>query len=88
MCSSELANISADMGLLGKTMDPAVWSLIKGAAKKLIAKGVPVGTLVLDADFAAELLNDGFTFVACGVDSVILARGSDALLAEVQKKRR
>ena len=82
------ADISADMGLMGKTMDPAVWDLIKQAAKKLIAKGMPVGTLVLDADFAAELLDEGFTFVACGVDSVILARGSDALLAAVQEKRR
>ena len=81
------ADISADMGLMGKTMDPAVWALIKGAAKKVIAKGIPVGTLVLDADFAAELLDEGFTFVACGVDSVILARGSDALLAAVRDKR-
>ena len=82
------ADISADMGLMGKTMDPAVWGLIRQAAKTLIAKGMPVGTLVLDADFAAELLDEGFTFVACGVDSVILARGSDALLASVKEKRR
>ena len=80
------ADIAADMGLMGKPMDPAVWALIREAAGKLIAKGVAVGTLVLDADFAAELLNDGFTFVACGVDSAILARGSDALLASVKDK--
>ena len=82
------ADIAADMGLLGKPMDPAVWALIKPAAKKLIANGMPVGTLVLDAEFAAELLNEGFSFVACGVDSVILARGSDALLASVKDKLR
>ncbi|MDA9351883.1 4-hydroxy-2-oxo-heptane-1,7-dioate aldolase, partial [Ascidiaceihabitans sp.] len=48
------------------------------------AKGVPVGTLVLDTEFAAKLLNEGFTFVACGSDASILAKGSDALLAQVK----
>ncbi len=78
------ADISADMGLLGKAMDPAVWDLIWSAARKLIAKGVPVGTLVLDPAFAAKLLNDGFTFVACGVDTALLAQSSDQLLAQVK----
>ena len=78
------ADIAADIGKLGKPMDPDVWSLIKPTAQKLIAKGVPVGTLVLDPGFAADLLNEGFTFVACGTDASILARGSDALLARVR----
>ncbi|WP_299899369.1 aldolase/citrate lyase family protein [uncultured Ruegeria sp.] len=78
------ADIAADIGKLGKPMDPEVWALIKPAAQKLIAKGVPVGTLVLDPGFATELLNEGFTFVACGTDASILARGADALLAQVR----
>ena len=81
-------DISADMGLMGKPMDPKVWALIKPAAQKLIAKGTPVGTLVLDADFAAELMNGGFSFVACGTDTSILSRGVDDLLAAVQGKSR
>ena len=48
--------------------------------------GVPVGTLVLDDAFAAELMNEGFTFVACGTDTSILAKGADALLANVKGK--
>ncbi len=79
-------DISADIGKMGKPMDPEVWELIKPAAQKLIAKGMPVGTLVLDAGFAAELLNEGFSFVACGTDTSILARGTDALLANVKDK--
>ena len=78
------ADIAADMGLLGKPMDDAVWDLILPAARALMAKGVPVGTLVLDTEFAAKLLNEGFTFVACGSDASILAKGSDALLAQVK----
>ena len=78
------ADIGADMGLLGNPMDPAIWDVIRPAAQKLIAAGVPVGTLVSSAAFATELLNDGFSFVACGSDAGLLAKGADALLATVR----
>ena len=77
-------DIAADIGKLGKPMDLDVWALIKPAAQKLIAKGVPVGTLVLDPAFACELLNEGFSFVACGTDASLLAKASDHLLATVK----
>jgi 4-hydroxy-2-oxoheptanedioate aldolase len=80
------ADIAADIGRLGKPMDAAVWELIMPAARKLMAKGVPVGTLVLDADYAAKLLIDGFTFVACGSDLSLLAKGADTLLATVMEQ--
>ena len=66
------ADIAADMGKVGKPMDREVWELIKPAAKKLKAKGIPVGTLVMDPDFASELLRESFTFVACGSDTCLL----------------
>ncbi len=78
------ADIAADMGKVGNPMDEEVWALINSAAQKLIAKGVPVGTLVLDSKFAAKLFNDGFTFVACGTDTALLAKGADNLLAGVK----
>ena len=78
------ADIAADIGKLGKPMDPEVWALIKPAAQKLIAKGMPVGTLVTDPDFAAELLNEGFTFVAIATDTGLLARAADAALAQTK----
>ncbi len=78
------ADIAADIGKAGKPMDDEVWTLIKPAAKKLMAKGIPVGTLVMDPDFASELLHEGFTFVACGSDTGLLANASDALLAKVR----
>lgn len=77
-------DIAADIGKVGKPMDPEVWELIKPAAKKLMAKGMPVGTLVLDPVFATELLNEGFSFVACGTDSSLLAKASDQLFAQVK----
>ena len=78
------ADISADMGMMGQTMAPEVWDKIWDAARKLIDAGVPVGTLVLDLDFATKLLNDGFTFVAVGTDVSLLVKSSDAALAQVR----
>ncbi len=78
------ADIGADMGILGKPNDPAIWEVIRPAAKKLMAAGIPVGTLVFDPVFATELLNDGFSFVACGSDASLLTKGADALLAQVK----
>jgi 4-hydroxy-2-oxoheptanedioate aldolase len=80
------ADIAADMGHLGQPMHREVWELIRPAARLLMNRGMPVGTLVSDAGFAAELLNDGFSFVACGSDAGLLARGADALLASVRGK--
>jgi 4-hydroxy-2-oxoheptanedioate aldolase len=78
------ADIAADMGLLGQHMSDPVWDVILTAARMLMDKGVPVGTLVTDPVFAAKLLNDGFTFVACGTDTNILAKGADALLTQMR----
>ena len=78
------ADIAADIGHLGKPMCDEVWDLVLPIAKKLLSQGVAVGTLVYDGPFATKLLNEGFTFVACGSDSGILSRGADALLASVR----
>ncbi len=73
------ADISASLGHLGQPMHPETWELIRSAAKPLMEKGIPVGTLVLDPAFARQLLGEGFRFVACGSDLALLARGADAL---------
>lgn len=78
------ADIAADIGRVGQPLHRDVWDLIKPAAAKLIARGVPVGTLVNDPDFAATLLNDGFTFVATATDTNLLARAADSALAQVK----
>lgn len=78
------ADIAADIGLIGKPLDKAVWDLILPQAKKLISKGIPVGTLVGDPDFAADLLQQGFSFVACGSDLGLLAKSSDQLLEKMR----
>ena len=65
-------------------MEPDVWVEIHKAADQVRAAGKPVGTLVTDPAFAIDLLNNGFSFVACGTDAGLLARGADNLLAAVR----
>lgn len=78
------ADISADFGKLGTTMDADVWTEIRKAAALVREVGKPVGTLVTDPGFAIDLLNNEFSFVACGTDAGLLARGADNLLATVK----
>ena len=78
------ADIAADMGLLGQPVHPQVWAAILPVAHALIARGVPVGTLVTDPARARSLLGEGFRFVACGIDTAILARGADNLLKSMK----
>ncbi len=80
------SDIAADIGKLGQPNCDEVWALIMPVAKRLISKGVRVGTLVLDPDFAAKLLKEGFTFVACGMDTALLARAVDGLLTSVKEQ--
>lgn len=80
------ADVAADIGQLGNPMSEKVWDLILPVAKKLIAKGIPVGTLMADPTFAATLLNAGFTFVACGSDISLLAKNADQLLTQINRQ--
>ena len=78
------ADIAADIGHLGNPMHDDVWALIKPAAAKLCAAGMPCGTLVLDPAFAADLLNEDFTFVATGTDAILFAQAVDNALQRVK----
>ena len=79
------ADIGADMGLLGAADTTPVWDLIRETAAKLRAAGIRTGTLSTNPDHAASLLEEGFDFVACGLDSDVLAKGADALAAKMRK---
>ena len=78
------ADIAADFGRVGQPEAPEVWEAISEAAKVVMDMGKPVGTLVNNPDKAIELLNSGFSFVACGTDAGLLARGADKLLQTVR----
>ncbi|MBO9474298.1 HpcH/HpaI aldolase/citrate lyase family protein [Shimia sp. R10_1] len=78
------ADIAAEMGHLGQAMHDDVWAKILPLAMRLISKRIPVGTVVSDVTFARRLLSAGFTFVACGSDTGLLAQAADQRLADLK----
>ncbi|MGR3500740.1 HpcH/HpaI aldolase family protein [Pseudaestuariivita sp.] len=78
------ADIAADLGYLGQPMHPAVWEAIMAVAEKLMAAGIPAGTLVTNPEKAVELYKAGFSFIACAIDSGLLARAADKVLSDVR----
>ena len=46
--------------------------------------GTTVRDRLTDPAFAAELLNEGFTFVANAIDTGLLARAADTALAQTK----
>ncbi|HSM42121.1 MAG TPA: aldolase/citrate lyase family protein [Afifellaceae bacterium] len=73
------ADLSADMGLLGQPNHDDVAATIKGGADLVRAVGKATGILVGDAALATMSLGAGITFVACGSDLNLLARGARTL---------
>jgi len=78
------ADLAADMGLLGQAAHEDVWAAITEGSDTARAAGKPTGTLVGDAGKAAQLFQDGFSFVACSSDLNLLARSADAQLKAIR----
>ena len=73
------ADLGAALGHLTNRNNPEVVATIKQACKRLKAVGKPSGILTTDADQAQMWLDEGFAFVACGVDANLLTREADRL---------
>lgn len=73
------ADLHASMGLAGEVANPKVFPLIEDALRRIRATGKAPGILVTDQILARRCIEAGSLFTAVGVDTVILARGMDAL---------
>jgi 4-hydroxy-2-oxoheptanedioate aldolase len=76
------ADLAASMGYRGKAGHPEVQAAIDGAIKKIVASGKAAGTLTSDPALARHYLELGCTFVATGIDILILANGARKLAAD------
>jgi 4-hydroxy-2-oxoheptanedioate aldolase len=73
------ADLSADMGLIGQLAHDDVTAAIAEGAAKVAAVGKPTGILIGDLRLVAHWLKAGLSFVACGSDLGLLARGAENL---------
>jgi 4-hydroxy-2-oxoheptanedioate aldolase len=80
------ADLSADMGLLGQPNHDDVAAAIKSGADRVRGADKPTGILVGDAGLAAHWLREGITFVACGTDINLLAKGARGLADTVRQE--
>ncbi|MDE0253513.1 MAG: aldolase/citrate lyase family protein, partial [Rhodospirillaceae bacterium] len=75
-------DLAASFGVVGQPGHPDVQAAIRDAADRLKATGKPAGILTVNPDEARRYIDWGFTFVAVGIDLLLLARGADALRAD------
>lgn len=77
-------DLAASVGLLGKSTDPLVEAMIADGVTRIRQTGKSAGILNFVPSQARALLRSGVSFIAVGSDAGILARRSEALLAEVK----
>jgi len=76
------ADLSASLGHVGNAGHIAVQTAIEGAIKRIVKAGKAAGILTTDAALARHYMALGATFVAVGLDTQLLIRGTNALVGE------
>ena len=73
------ADLSASLGHLGELQHPETQSALQDAGRRLSRLGKAAGILaVVEAD-ARRYIDWGYSFVAVGIDTALLAKSADAL---------
>jgi 4-hydroxy-2-oxoheptanedioate aldolase len=73
------ADLSASLGHLGNPQHPETQAAIQDAARRLQLAGKPAGILSAVQADARRYLEWGYTFVAVGTDTTLLANAADQL---------
>jgi 4-hydroxy-2-oxoheptanedioate aldolase len=73
------SDLTASLGMLGKAMAPEGQPAIEGAITRAHAAGKPVGSLAIDERLAKRYIELGCTFIAVGIDTLLLRRGAEEL---------
>ena len=76
-------DLSASMGKPGQITDPEVRGAIDTVRKECLAAGVRLGIFGLSAAAVRPYLEDGFTLITVGMDTVFLSQAARAALADL-----
>lgn len=76
------ADLAASMGHRGNPGHPDVQAAIEAAIRTIVASGKAAGTLTPDPTFARRYLDLGATFVAVGIDAILLTQSARRLAAD------
>ena len=80
------SDLSASFGLIGQPLSPDDPAEIEKAGGKLRTAGKAAGILAGSVEDSRRYIDWGYTFVAAGVDTVLLARAADDLAAKMKQK--
>ena len=79
------AALSASLGHTGNAAHPDAAAAIDGTIGRIVATGKPAGTITGGAAATKKLFERGCTFVAAGVDALLLANAADRLARELRE---
>jgi 4-hydroxy-2-oxoheptanedioate aldolase len=79
------ADLSASLGHTGDMAHPKMQAAIDSTIGRIIATGKPVGTITAGAANTKLLFARGCSFVAAGVDALLLAGAADRLARELRE---
>jgi len=77
-------DLSASLGRPGAVDHPDVRQAIARVREACRAANIPIGIFGLTADAVKPYIEQGFTMIVAGVDTVFIANASSALLSEVR----
>lgn len=77
-------DLSASMGLPGQVDHPDVQAAIQQVARVCFEAGMPVGIFGLSAAAVQPYIAQGFKFIVCGVDTVMLGNAARQLLQDLR----
>jgi 4-hydroxy-2-oxoheptanedioate aldolase len=80
------ADLSASLGHLGDTQHPETQDALQDAVRRLTRVGKAAGTLAAVEADARRYISWGYSFVAVGVDTALLATSADALAKSFKAK--
>nr|WP_047165802.1 aldolase/citrate lyase family protein [Sphingomonas sp. Y57] len=81
------ADLAADLGYSGNPSHPKMAAIIEQAIRDIRDSGKAAGIIVTDAELGHHYLDIGVTFLAVGVDVLLLARASEDLAAQYGRTR-
>jgi 2-keto-3-deoxy-L-rhamnonate aldolase RhmA len=78
-------DLSASMQKPGQIDDPDVVKAITHAREAIMARNIPVGTIVSSATGALQKFAEGYTFIVVGMDITVLSKAARDLVQDVKK---
>lgn len=77
-------DLSASLGKIGKVTDPVVRKAIKKVSAACQAKGIRLGIFGINAAAVRPYIDNGFTLITAGVDSLFIIKAATETLTEAR----